>query len=179
MSSACVRKLVSAKCITVQKYVVLIVNQTVVVSFLTMNYACIVIVCVLNPYKKTMCLCERDLVDRELVFKCETHKRRGWNLTNWQELRNVKILQETPKMPPYFHEDAYGKQITTCDLCQQESTLLDCYESACHVCNIYVCKNPTCVADYMVATEDVDYDYNCIPYYRKTAYPCPNAHEKQ
>lgn len=127
--------------------------------------------------RKTKCLCRCDCDQRcgNCVFECQTHRQKAWNLQDWQDLRNIKILTKTPKIPPYFHEDTNGKQVTTCGLCKKESKILNAHYHDCNICITYVCKHPTCVCDHMNATEDVDYDYDCMPYYRTTPYRCDST----
>ena len=113
---------------------------------------------------KVVCRCKE--------FKtCETHKRKGWNLQDWQNLRQINFFTKTPKVSPYYHEKE-GIQITTCDLCSKESILLDSYYCSCQICMIYVCKHPVCACEFMTATEDVDYDFNGCPYYAADPWPC-------
>lgn len=135
----------------------------------------------IKSMRKTKCNCKCDCRHYcgHCVFQCETHRRRGWNLEDWQQLRNVKIVTETPKLPPYFYQDVDGKQVTTCTLCKKESKILDAYDHDCNVCQTYVCRNVHCLNEHMNATEDVDYDYNCIPFYRTTPYSCilPSQHK--
>jgi hypothetical protein len=134
-----------------------------------------------NYFQSKKCTCECDGESCEdyydcghCIFQCNTHERSGWNLKDWQKLRDPTIITEAPKEPPYYFEEN-GTQVTTCDMCQLQTKVLDRHERSCRICNVYVCKHPKCVYDFKQETTSEEYG-SSGGYWAYTRYSCEKSH---
>ncbi len=120
------------------------------------------------------CDCDCDYECDGYCKKCETHSQQGWNLLSWQRFRKPVIFIEQPKFEPYYLEDVQtGKQVTICCECKKEKVIMKTWYWSCHLCFDAVCLS--CCNEYEHSRTDVDYNGNCLPYWRFEPEHCRKA----
>ncbi len=112
------------------------------------------------------CKCTCDYECDGYCTQCETHAQNGWNLLNWQKYRHPTFFSQTPQEKPYyFEEPSTGNQRpNVCIMCQKSYSVMKSFSRSCEICFDLVCYN--CSGEYIHNHQDVDYDGNCMPYWK-------------